>query len=365
VDFDKEIGLRQSSSPSELPLNRKHAERLPAIPRRSPLWCVAFPFCLALIIYQGRKKGQQQSGPMSKLNYQRIRHLVASVDSVIEAGPGVGNLSSGSVQKNGSPQLHGRLFCVMMHLKKSASVRRHEARVARSTWGPHCDGILLWDEMGESFESNRMSIEEEPKVYVTTADDRWLRTQRMWRHIVRNYMEHFDWFVVFDYSGFPVAENLRLLISSYAQNQIVISSFFHNKTVNGTVEVREPLLMCDRSQVQWGYVINKAAAHSFAAFLISSHMTSTKHCPEPSHQITGGLWGFGFVRDCLVMDLGVRVVYWEGVHAVRRALCDDGQHGTIFDLKVDGRSKYCSRAVMVYMVPDPDWMLDIHEAIYG
>lgn len=254
---------------------------------------------------------------------------------------------------------HLRVFCAMIHLKTSQQVRRDEAKVARNTWAKRCDGFLFWDEKSEDEAAafNRASIAEELSIPDTTPKDRWLRALRMWRHIIKSHVDHFDWFVAFDYSGFPIVENIRYVIR-------VASDF---------VDVQEPLFLSDVSLPRWGYILNQAAARNLSALIhdrstLARSPTQLAQCPEPSRAETSQLAEeYTTMQRCLVHGLGVRHLTIQENEAVREAL---GCVRTTLQIVVTVLSMKetshiaCERAIFIYMIARPDWMLDIYQAVY-
>lgn len=310
----------------EMPKTRDEAPGLPKMQARASLlvWSSGLVASLAVL---AALLTSSAAGPLSEANRRRLAEISAAPASV------------------GSP----RLFCAMMHIERSYQARRGYASAAQRTWARHCDGYVLWDENTKPIAAEDMAsaLEDPPVGFRPTPAGtafRWLRTRRLVRYLQRNESSRFDWFLVFDDGGFPLAENFRLLVGQFSGSEVEA----------------EPLLLSDRNRAAaFGALFNRAALRA----LVASFNAPSKDCMAPtrdeplrSWQAMSALWRCGN---------GLRRAAWDAEESLRKVLgCRAGSESLV-NLKVRPEGGACRHALMAYMVPEPSWMDDIHKAVYG
>ncbi|CAE7359882.1 unnamed protein product [Symbiodinium natans] len=267
------------------------------------------------------------AGPLSEANRSRLREISAAPTS------------RGNVP---------RLFCAMMHIERSYQARRGYAEAAEKTWARHCDGHILWDENTAAIAAqDAASALEDPPVDFRPAPAgvafRWLRTRRLVRYL-RRHAAGYDWFLVFDDGGFPIAENILLLTGRFSGDEVEAM----------------PILLSDRNRPgAFGALFNQAALHALVASFDDPRgdcLAPTREEPLRTLQAMSALWRCGSA---------LRRAGWDAEESLRNVLgCEDGDESLV-NLKVRPAGGVCRHALMAYMVPEPSWMADIHEAVYG
>eukprot|EP00913_Durusdinium_trenchii_P004852 g4507.t1 len=211
-----------------------------------------------------------------------------------------------------------------------------------STWARHCDGAIFWDENREeiaALDAQSALGEPEPLDFrprPSGLSHRWIRTRRLWRHIFRNEVEHYDWFVSFDDGGFPI-ENIRHLVRDMnPQNAVMMSDR-------------------DRS-AGFGSFMSRGALK-----LLGEALDKNRQCPQPTRsQPLSSLQAYGTLWQCL--HDATRRVAWD-VELRHLLRCKEDDH-SILNLKASTARGVCPYALFAFMVPEPTWLVDIHAAIY-
>merc|ERR1712228_665394 len=109
---------------------------------------------------------------------------------------------------------------------------------------------------------------------------------------------------------------------------------------------------------RWGYILNQAAARYVSALLYDLPPRFT-NCPEPS-SLTASIVDWSTMSACLVGSFGVREMSVS--ETLQSVQCDEGFSAV--DLKADSTANMCVHALIIYMVPSPDWMFTIDRALY-
>ncbi|CAK9007972.1 unnamed protein product [Durusdinium trenchii] len=226
---------------------------------------------------------------------------------------------------------------------RSCQARSGYLKHGLSTWARHCDGAIFWDENREeiaALDAQSALGEPEPLDFrprPSGLSHRWIRTRRLWRHIFRNEVEHYDWFVSFDDGGFPIVENIRHLVRDMnPQNAVMMSDR-------------------DRS-AGFGSFMSRGALK-----LLGEALDKNRQCPQPTRsQPLSSLQAYGTLWQCL--HDATRRVAWD-VELRHLLRCKEDDH-SILNLKASTARGVCPYALFAFMVPEPTWLVDIHAAIY-
>jgi len=340
----QEPSLNQSTDGKDEPVDdlESMAKHLPNLPR-----CSRRVSCqegsLVLTAIAGLSLLAWQADPLSDYNRRRMHSVMVG-----ETASNSHSLSLGTGPDGQRP----RIFCAMLHIEQSRAARQAYAEAVTATWGSRCDGLVLWDEQREDVAPLNAEAASEEPIGDSGFKDRWLRTRRMWRYIARDGLQHFDWFVAVDDGGFVVPENLLRAVAAFSSSNGGHSS--------------QPLYLVNQGPdyAPWGYVLNAAAAKQ----LLKALDAPSEQCPAPSRARTGDLLEvYGMVYSCLHSAQGVPVHAWEDNSQVRQALgCLAHADGSVVNLKVRSEpTQVCRHAVLAYMVPNPRWMWEVFNEIYG
>lgn len=243
-----------------------------------------------------------------------------------------------------------------MKSRKSPLARRGYANAASTTWGRHCDALLAWDEGGRSRDEDVIASQLEPPMDCLRKD-RWHRARKMWQWINHQNLSNYDWFVAMDDGGFPVPSNFLLLAET------IVQAVAERRQVTFQEAQSKPfyILSSSRQSSAWGYVLNQAAARE----LVAGIRQAGPHCPVPTRR-TYRSEEYSSIYNCLRNGRKVMPVSWDNFTEVRRALGCKAKDHIIVNLKApDYDHGVCRHAVGAYFVASPDWMADIHDAVYN
>lgn len=293
-----------------------------SLDRHGQRWCVAVLLTALLSLGLATAGGRYQ--PLSSYNRQRLELV-----------------SPGS-------QLTPRLFCAVLHIERGAAARQGYASVVAETWGRRCDGLLLWDELRADVAPFAASAAQQEPAPDGLRANRWLRARRMWRHIGKEELAKYDWFVSVDDGGFVVPENVRRVLTVLDETP---GAHF---------------LAGGGSWAPWGYILNRAAVQELL-LAMDGHIVAgapPHACPWPSSAV-GLVAEYEPLHDCLRRARGVESLAWEAVPRLREVMgCAEGDVPVV-NLKVREAGSPCRHAVLAYMVPTPSWVHEIFEVVYG
>ena len=127
------------------------------------------------------------------------------------------------------------LMCLIYTIEKSHPA----ARGVRDTWASHCDG---WATMSTATDADIPAVNvphDGPEEY----NNIWQKIRAVWRYVLRNYGDDFEWFVIGGDDLFVIAENLKAYLGS-------------DEIVGAARDGANPLFLGRRFQIPGGQLFN-------------------------------------------------------------------------------------------------------------